>query len=150
MIKKLQLVTCAVDLLHSGLVLEWMYSKMGLVELFVLIIFILESGAVPLESEGTAYEAEAGNEQYQTKTCLYDGTVYPKGSFKPSLCKECICSENGDIQCTDIECFIYPCVDKVHKPGDCCPMCPNGKYLKCLKCIDHFGVPAILLLWRKY
>ena len=101
---------------------------MGLVGLFVLISFIFESGAVSLESEGTAYEAEAGNEQYQTKTCLYDGTVYPKGSFKPSLCAECICSENGDVQCTNIECFTYPCVDKVHKPGDCCPMCPNGKY----------------------
>nr|XP_022328347.1 von Willebrand factor C domain-containing protein 2-like [Crassostrea virginica] len=103
---------------------------MGLVGLFVLISLIFESGAVPLESGGTAYEAETGNDQYQTKTCLYDGTVYPKGSFKPSLCKECICSENGDVQCTDIECFIYPCVDKVHKPGDCCPMCPNGQNCK--------------------
>ncbi|XP_046569636.1 von Willebrand factor C domain-containing protein 2-like [Haliotis rubra] len=58
--------------------------------------------------------------------CHVNGQYHPDGSsYQPSACKHCYCS-NGREVCAIADCFFTPCVDPVHDPKVCCPVCPNG------------------------
>ncbi|XP_069104659.1 von Willebrand factor C domain-containing protein 2-like [Argopecten irradians] len=58
--------------------------------------------------------------------CMHNGKQYPVGAFKPSACEHCQCDHTGRVNCAIQDCFYSPCVDAVHKPDVCCPVCPNG------------------------
>ncbi|KAK3605871.1 hypothetical protein CHS0354_017776 [Potamilus streckersoni] len=59
--------------------------------------------------------------------CVRDGKHYAvQQSFQPSPCEHCTCSLSGEVFCAIADCFITPCVDAVHDPTKCCPVCPNG------------------------
>lgn len=90
-------------------------------------MLILETGTVPLGFEDEMNQSNAGG---KSKSCTYEGIEYPPGSFKTHDCKECVCTDEGEVECTETKCFDYPCVDKVRQPGNCCPMCPNGQNCK--------------------
>ncbi|XP_052721316.1 von Willebrand factor C domain-containing protein 2-like [Crassostrea angulata] len=60
----------------------------------------------------------------------YHGNVYPVGSFDPSPCEICQCSSCGQAYCAIVDCFSVGCVDAVHEPNQCCPVCPNGRNCK--------------------
>lgn len=100
-------------------VLKLILSKMGSIGVFILLTLFIETGSVP-----RGFEAQVGT---KSRNCTYKGIEYPPGSFKTHDCKECVCAGDGEMECTETKCFDYPCVDKVRRPGDCCPMCPNGK-----------------------
>ncbi|XP_071107459.1 von Willebrand factor C domain-containing protein 2-like [Haliotis cracherodii] len=58
--------------------------------------------------------------------CHVNGQFHPEGSsYQPSACKHCFCSQGREV-CAIADCFFTPCVDPVHKPDVCCPICPNG------------------------
>lgn len=63
------------------------------------------------------------------RNCIYKGIEYLLGFFKMYDCKECVCVGDGEMECIEIKCFEYLCVDKVCWLGDCCLMCFNGKWL---------------------
>ncbi|XP_056009581.1 von Willebrand factor C domain-containing protein 2-like [Ostrea edulis] len=65
-----------------------------------------------------------------TAGCLYHGKYYPVGSFKPSACQPCQCTSSGQAFCAIVDCFFGGCVDAVHNPDHCCPVCPNGRNCK--------------------
>ncbi|XP_060073928.1 von Willebrand factor C domain-containing protein 2-like [Ylistrum balloti] len=59
--------------------------------------------------------------------CTHNGKQYPAGPFQPSACEHCQCdAASGRVSCAIADCFFSPCVDAVHKPDVCCPVCPNG------------------------
>ena len=59
--------------------------------------------------------------------CQHNGKTYaPFQSFNPSPCEHCMCSSNGRVACAIADCFFTPCVDAVHDPKRCCPICPHG------------------------
>ncbi|KAL3870502.1 hypothetical protein ACJMK2_038557 [Sinanodonta woodiana] len=59
--------------------------------------------------------------------CVRDGKHYAvQESFQPSPCEHCMCTIHGEVACAIADCFITPCVDAVHDPTQCCPVCPNG------------------------
>ncbi|XP_062574847.1 von Willebrand factor C domain-containing protein 2-like [Saccostrea cucullata] len=62
--------------------------------------------------------------------CLYHGKHYPIGPFKPSACEPCHCTSSGQAYCAIVDCFFGGCVDAVHDPDHCCPVCPNGRNCK--------------------
>ncbi|KAK6195228.1 hypothetical protein SNE40_000699 [Patella caerulea] len=58
--------------------------------------------------------------------CEWNGHHFPPGAqYKPNDCTFCQC-DNGRAACAIADCFFTPCVDSVHKPGQCCNACPNG------------------------
>ena len=59
-------------------------------------------------------------------TCMYNGKTYNEGSFRPSPCEYCQC-HGGRAMCAIADCAPPACVDSVHHPDECCPVCPNGK-----------------------
>uniref|UniRef100_A0A8W8MMY7 VWFC domain-containing protein n=1 Tax=Magallana gigas TaxID=29159 RepID=A0A8W8MMY7_MAGGI len=95
---------------------------MGSIGVFILLTLFIETGSVPL-----GFGSQVGT---KSRNCTYKGIEYPPGSFKTHDCKECVCAGDGEMECTETKCFDYPCVDKVRRPGDCCPMCPNGQNCK--------------------
>lgn len=61
--------------------------------------------------------------------CHVNGQFHPEGSsYQPSACKHCFCSQGREV-CAIADCFFTPCVDPVHKPDVCCPICPNGTWV---------------------
>ncbi|KAH3835311.1 von Willebrand factor C domain-containing protein 2-like [Dreissena polymorpha] len=59
--------------------------------------------------------------------CTWNGTFYKEGaSIHKSPCEPCQCGHDGHIFCAIVDCFFTPCVDSVHDPTKCCPVCPNG------------------------
>ncbi|KAK3088755.1 hypothetical protein FSP39_023368 [Pinctada imbricata] len=63
---------------------------------------------------------------FTTSRCLHNGKTYQVGSFQPSPCEHCQCTSTGRAFCAIADCFITPCVDSIHDPTKCCPVCPNG------------------------
>lgn len=60
--------------------------------------------------------------------CTYHGKTYPLGhSFHPSPCEHCTCTQMGRVMCAIADCFFTPCVNPIHDPNKCCPVCPDGK-----------------------
>lgn len=47
------------------------------------------------------------------RNCIYKGIEYLLGFFKMYDCKECVCVGDGEMECIEIKCFDYLCVDKV-------------------------------------
>nr|XP_011427212.2 von Willebrand factor C domain-containing protein 2-like [Crassostrea gigas] len=62
-----------------------------------------------------------------TPQCLYNGHIYPPGTFQPSVCVHCQCSSTGQVTCAPQFCPPPICVDAVKDPSKCCPVCPNGR-----------------------
>lgn len=70
--------------------------------------------------------------------CMHEGTHYNIGdSFQPSPCEHCYCTPDGNVACAIADCFFVPCVDAVHDPKQCCPVCPNGKHVLHTELIQH-------------
>jgi hypothetical protein len=62
--------------------------------------------------------------------CVVNGVTYKAGErFHKSPCRPCYCSADGHINCAIVDCFFTPCVDAIHDPTKCCPVCPNGRSL---------------------
>ncbi|KAK7107805.1 hypothetical protein V1264_015656 [Littorina saxatilis] len=59
------------------------------------------------------------------EVCEYEGQTYPEGEFWLNPCSSCLC-RGGEVNCALVDCFYTPCVDWVHDPEQCCPVCPNG------------------------
>ncbi|XP_033760955.1 von Willebrand factor C domain-containing protein 2-like [Pecten maximus] len=69
----------------------------------------------------------AGRAICRPNGCTHQGKQYPDGPFKPSACEHCQCdAASGRVSCAIADCFFSPCVDAIHKPDVCCPVCPNG------------------------
>lgn len=65
-----------------------------------------------------------------TPQCLYNGHIYPPGTFQPSVCVHCQCSSTGQVTCAPQFCPPPICVDAVKDPSKCCPVCPNGNLIQ--------------------
>ena len=72
-------------------------------------------------------------------SCVYNGKTYPEGSFQESPCQPCHCHA-GHVSCAIVDCFFpAPCVDSIHHPDQCCPVCPNGKRTVHYHHFSHFS-----------
>ena len=75
--------------------------------------------------------------------CEHRGRLHQHGAhWDPSSCSHCQCV-NGFPACYAIECFpaVSKCVDPVHVPGICCPVCPRGES-QCRKVFAYMCDPA--------
>ncbi len=60
------------------------------------------------------------------KMCLYEGRVYPRGTFQPERCTWCECTQEGITRCWAQTCPLSmdpQCIRYKTLPGDCCPTC---------------------------
>ncbi|KAK6488158.1 kielin/chordin-like protein isoform X1 [Huso huso] len=61
--------------------------------------------------------------------CVYNGREYTDGSSwfaTTTPCMSCMCVD-GVTTCSEIRC-VSPCVNQIHVPGECCPLCADCVY----------------------
>lgn len=78
---------------------------MGFIGVFILLMLFIEIGSVLW-----GFEVKVG---IKLRNCIYKGIEYLLGFFKMYDCKECVCVGDGEMECIEIKCFDYLCVDKV-------------------------------------
>merc|ERR1712154_120619 len=62
------------------------------------------------------------------QTCTWGGhTFQPGETYSPDPCTNCTCEGHGRPMCAMMACMMPACVDAVHDPTMCCPVCPNGE-----------------------
>ncbi|XP_072327025.1 kielin/chordin-like protein [Scyliorhinus torazame] len=65
----------------------------------------------------------------ECRGCMYNGKEYQEGAnwFAPTIpCMTCMCV-GGVTTCAEIHC-IAPCMNQIHVPGECCPLCADCIY----------------------
>lgn len=76
--------------------------------------------------------------------CVHENTTYKSGNeWKLDSCRKCKCV-SGHIECTEMVCP-QVCMDTIHQPGKCCPVCADNPKFSFLQQISYTILLVVII-----